>query len=327
MNAADSYDSDGSLASFAWNFNDGATDTGMSVTHLFAQAGTYVVQLTVTDNQGATASKTRAITVTTDNQPPAAQFSVACTDGQCEFEAGASADPDGEILRFDWDFGDGNNALGTSVSHRYQAAGTFLVTLEITDNDGGTGVTQKTLSIDSPDEAPDVPAGNTSGDGALTPVLDSICNDSKCNFSAADSQPGAADIVSYDWDLGDGTTGNGVELQHTFKDTGKYLVKLTVTDSHGYKSSKTRAVTVKVKPAIKLMGNTNSLNGRVSAVLKWSGATAQQVDLYRDGKMVSRIQNLGRYIDKDLKAYAKAVRYQLCEQDYCSAEVTLKVVR
>ncbi|GAA5023192.1 PKD domain-containing protein [Actinopolymorpha pittospori] len=64
FSAADSRDPDGSIASYAWNFGDGTADTDATVTHTFAAAGHYVVRLTVTDNQGATAGTNADVTVT-----------------------------------------------------------------------------------------------------------------------------------------------------------------------------------------------------------------------------------------------------------------------
>jgi PKD repeat protein len=61
-----SSDADGSIASYAWTFGDGGTATGVSAAHTYATAGTYNATLTVTDNLGATGSKSLTITATTD---------------------------------------------------------------------------------------------------------------------------------------------------------------------------------------------------------------------------------------------------------------------
>ena len=65
LNGSGSSDPDGSIASYAWNFGDGATASGVSVAHAYSAAGTYAATLTVTDNSGAVASDQAVITVTT----------------------------------------------------------------------------------------------------------------------------------------------------------------------------------------------------------------------------------------------------------------------
>lgn len=65
FNASNSSDSDGSIVSYAWDFKDGNTGNGKTLNHTFNSTGSYNVELTVTDNEGATASATKTITVTT----------------------------------------------------------------------------------------------------------------------------------------------------------------------------------------------------------------------------------------------------------------------
>src|SRR5206468_3079460 len=68
-----SSDPDGSIASYSWNFGDGATSTAANPSHTYAAGGSYTVTLTVTDNQGAASAPTsRTIGVTPPNQPPTA---------------------------------------------------------------------------------------------------------------------------------------------------------------------------------------------------------------------------------------------------------------
>ncbi len=64
VDGSGSSDPDGTLASYAWNFGDGATGTGATASHTYAAAGTYPVALTVTDNTGATGTVSKSVTVT-----------------------------------------------------------------------------------------------------------------------------------------------------------------------------------------------------------------------------------------------------------------------
>jgi PKD repeat protein len=64
VDASTSSDPDGTIASYSWKFGDGATGTGKTTTHAYATSGTYPVELTVTDNGGATGTVTKSVTVT-----------------------------------------------------------------------------------------------------------------------------------------------------------------------------------------------------------------------------------------------------------------------
>ena len=86
----------------------------------------------------------------TENLPPSAAFSVNCQDLTCTFDASGSSDSDGTITDYLWDFGDGGTGSGTSVSHEYSSAGTFTVSLTVTDDDGATGDASGTANATDP---------------------------------------------------------------------------------------------------------------------------------------------------------------------------------
>lgn len=98
------------------------------------------------------ASLTQPITITaTANIPPVASFTFSPTVisvGQAvSFDASASRDPDGTIVRYDWDFGDGTTATGVTVTHTYARAGSYLVSLTVTDNQGATNTATRTVTV------------------------------------------------------------------------------------------------------------------------------------------------------------------------------------
>jgi PKD repeat protein len=83
FNASGSYDSDGSIVSYEWDFGDGHSGVGETPTHTFNSAGTHFVKLTVTDNEGARNSVTHSITVTA---APTVQYRVTVRQITDEFD-------------------------------------------------------------------------------------------------------------------------------------------------------------------------------------------------------------------------------------------------
>ena len=147
FNASHSYDPDGALIAFCWDFGDGCNATGVSVTHRYTQNGLFVVNLTVTDTDGATSSDTCTITV---NAPPVADAGpdqVCLVGDTVYFNGSGSYDPDGLICTYQWNFGDGANATGATVTHCYADAGTYTVTLTVLDNLGSIDVATCAVTV------------------------------------------------------------------------------------------------------------------------------------------------------------------------------------
>jgi PKD repeat protein len=139
-----SSDADGNITGYSWDYGDGSPADTSSATppHTYAVAGTYTVTLTVTDNNGATASDTATVTIA--NRPPTANAGpdqTGSAGGAVTLNGSGSTDPDGVISNYSWNFGDGasfNAGSAASTSHTYAAAGTYTVTLTVTDNNGAS---------------------------------------------------------------------------------------------------------------------------------------------------------------------------------------------
>jgi len=153
LTSAGSSDSDGTITSSAWSFGDGTSGTGTTVTKSYAAAGTFPVTLTVTDDKGATATAQTTATVTAaagGNVPPVAQANgpYAATAGvPFSLSSVGSSDPNGTIVTYSWALGNGQTVTGQTPSVTYAVAGTYTVTLTVTDNGGLTSSAQATVTV------------------------------------------------------------------------------------------------------------------------------------------------------------------------------------
>jgi PKD repeat protein len=231
FNASGSSDSDGTIASYAWNFGDATSGSGSTTSRTYAAGGTYTVTLTVTDNAAATGQTVHTVTVTAPNAPPVASFTSACNGLTCSFNASGSSDPDGTIASYAWSFGDATSGSGATTSHTFAAGGSYPVTLTVTDNAAATGQTVGTVTVTAPNAPPVV--SFTSACSALT-----------CSFDASGSSDPDGTIASYAWTFGDGTSGSGVTVSHTFAVGGTYTVTLAVTDNGAATGTTSQSVTV-----------------------------------------------------------------------------------
>jgi PKD repeat protein len=153
VDGSSSTDSDGTIASYAWDFGDGATDTGATASHTYSAAGSYTVALTVTDDRGATSTSSQSVTVAKPvNVAPTAKLSVASDGLAVTADGSGSADSDGTISSYAWSYGDGGTDTGATASHHYAAAGAYVIRLTVTDDGGATDTATKAVTV---------PTGNT----------------------------------------------------------------------------------------------------------------------------------------------------------------------
>jgi len=187
------------------------------------------------------------------NQAPVVRFTASLLSGTSPltvaFDAGESTDPDGGIASYKWDFGDGDSAIGATTTHTFTAtvATIFIVTLMVTDDDGGVSTRSQSIEVRvGLPEDPNVPkaritAGPTSGDSPLA-----------VTFNGSLSQAVDGIITLYSWDFGDDSTGTGETASHSYTvlSTTNYAATLTVTDDKGRTASASVVVTVTVPTAI-----------------------------------------------------------------------------
>jgi PKD repeat protein len=156
LDASGSYDSDGRIIEYTWNFGDGQTGSGLLLSHTYQAAGNYTITLSVTDDKNATSEAQTTITVTApsptgSNIPPSAIIAVSPQEGQAplmaRFDALDSTAPSGKLVNFNWEFGDGTSGRGETINHIYTSPGTYTVKLTVTDSHGASAKSQVVLSV------------------------------------------------------------------------------------------------------------------------------------------------------------------------------------
>lgn len=166
-----SFDVDGSIVRYVWEFGDGQSAEGVQVDHTYSE-GSYTARLTIYDDKGGTSVDSIVIAVA--NDPPNAVASASPTQGppplNVLFSAGGSSDPDGSIVKYEWDFGDGTVAQGETVVHTFTAPGVFFVFLTVTDN----GSSRDTTSLVVVAGGEILPASGTFALNFKTPAKDTF---------------------------------------------------------------------------------------------------------------------------------------------------------
>ncbi len=145
-------DPEGKPMSYTWTFDDGFTSSSKNPVHGFTSPGTRRVTLTVTDDEGAQDQTSKTINII-PNQKPNADFNfepkTQSVDKEVSFEDNSN-DPDGHLTEYYWDFDDGSTSEQKNPTHTYTEEGEYVVTLVVTDDNGETDSSSKTITIKKP---------------------------------------------------------------------------------------------------------------------------------------------------------------------------------
>ena len=234
-----SQDYDGNIVSWLWDFRDGETSTLQNPTHFYTAPGTYVVQLSITDNDQETVTRTKSITINysgTENIPPVADFTFFPLDPQpseeITFDAISSDDPDGYIdwdnCQWDWNNDGIYDATGIEAIYSWNEQGDYDVTLQVMDNNGSTNTITKTIHVES---------GPPSADFIYS--LDHFT----VAFTDQSSDLGG-NISVWQWDFGDSSTSTEKNPTHEYQEEGQYTVSLTVIDNDGNSDNIQKTITL-----------------------------------------------------------------------------------
>ena len=192
--------------SILWNWGDGNSSIGNSVSYSYSTPGIYSVQQIAYNDCGNSDTLSTTLTIC---GAVAANFGFSGQGSTRLFSSNTSV---GVALSYAWNFGDGSSSTSANPSHTYVSAGSYTVTLTVTDACGTVDVTTSAIDICQ----------------TIIPNFTNTFSGSTFTFSA---QP--AGLSNYDWNFGDGSTGSGLNVTHTYSSIGTYYVTLNCTDTCG----------------------------------------------------------------------------------------------
>lgn len=243
FDATASSDPEGDPLTFRWNFGDGSTATGSTASHRYTTPGTYTIVLTVSDDEGATVTATRSVSV--QNRAPTAAFTWSpnpgTNDAPITLDGSTSTDPDGERLEYRWTYGHDGEATSwletATTQHVFPLPGNYNVTLEVRDPNGSADTLAASVTV-----------ANRAPTACLAPATASIIRGESVAFAATCSSDPDGESLTFSWDLGDGRSRTGATFSTTYSTVGTFTVTVTATDPHGATSQKTATVTVLNQP-------------------------------------------------------------------------------
>lgn len=228
---------------YSWLMGDGTSKSGMRVTHAYTGPGSFLVSLTVQDPGGRSASISKSVTVTAGIRPTALFTFSPTAPGVSQdiffTAAGSTAAPGRRIVAYDWDFGSGRTATGVTTSKRYDTAGSYVVTLQVTDDTGQTGTTSQTVQVQAP-----AGGGAPVPEFTFSPTAPVSTQDIFFDGSATRDAGNPCTACSYAWTMGDGASKSGLRVTHAYSSPGAYVVTLAVTNSSGRTATTSRSITV-----------------------------------------------------------------------------------
>jgi PKD repeat protein len=211
-----------------------------------SNAGSGAKMIVVETSTGTTSSNT--VFQVTSNKAPRARFQMDPPAGSLNtvfaFDASNSADDDGQIKSYRWDFGDGSTTNGRKVTHKYQSLGNYSVNLTVTDDDEAVDTAGRDVEILR--NSPPIAIFTTSPSKGSTFT--------NFAFDASRSNDPDGRITDYRWDFGDGKRAKGEDVTHTYAREGNYDVNLTVVDNRGLTGSTEREVEVDKQQGVNCTG-------------------------------------------------------------------------
>jgi hypothetical protein len=257
LDGSGSWDEGGMIQEYFFDFGDGATSgwvTEFTFNHLYDEVGEFTAVLLVRDDEGDVSQEGAIVDIKVLAKPIASlesSITVIHRGESVVFNASSSQDEDGNIIRYNFDFGDGSSSGWITQSlfeHTYNSYGVFDVTLLVMDNDEFICDTPDTLKI----EVRSYPKAVISCDNTSVEEGETIL------FDGSKSQDRDGTIMLYLFDFGDGKDTDWISqsnVEHTYLNAGTYTVSLKVMDDHDDESTNkaTLKITIEI-PNIRPVG-------------------------------------------------------------------------
>ena len=207
---------------YNWDFGDGSSGSGQTSSHIYTVQGFYTVFLAVTDSSNNRGTATKSLTVSGSlsssfNYNPSSPL----TGESVAFTASVSGGT--APYSYQWNFGDGATATNASPTHKYSTAGTFIVSLVVTDNSSPqqTVSAQRTVVVSNP-------STGLSARFTFTPSTPQTNQTITYNGNAT----GGMGPYTFSWSFGDSSSASSVSpVTHAYRSAGTFTVQLNVTDS------------------------------------------------------------------------------------------------
>ncbi len=304
----------GQIKTYEWDFRGIGTfrdGTGVTASYTFDKVGDYPVKLRVTDNLGKSAVISKTITAGGPDVPVSV-INIPTNDGkyytniQYTFMGEQSTSPNGNISKYEWDFGDGTpKAITRTATHTYTKVGLYEVTLKTTDETGKIGQASQKITLTTAESAPQAVITTTPAPGAKEKSLNGTVP-FQVHFDSANSTDADKNIVEYKWDFdGDGTVDSaGATADFVYKTAGSYNATLTAIDAAGNQSS----------DILVIVAAPQSLQARITSDVA-EGTSPLKVTFdassssYPDGKITSYEWDFGDGSPKRIDASQVTYRY------------------
>jgi len=233
----ESWDEDGNIVSYTWDFGDGDFAYIDNPTHVFTQNGTYEVKLTVCDNNDLCDSMILSIFV---NKPPIAIVEISklsiMLGETITFDASDSYDIDGDVEFFYWNFDDGYTSNQALTDHEYKNSGLYNVSLKIIDDLNDITTIYYTIEVINKLPIVNFEINPDNGNTLVTFEFTDLSYDDD------------GEIEQWNWDFGDGSTSDVQSPDYQYALPGVYYVTLSVTDDQDSTNSTTLPIEIDNAP-------------------------------------------------------------------------------